>query len=126
MGDRRLISPGREHRVDLLYAREPPFGDSYHEALVDGVKLPGFMWGCMFAFTPDGRFFAGSWMERLYERRTIVIDGFDHCYFVLPVYIYDFSFRWPLIQGVNDARDLSYAFHGRERWTAFNAGLLAG
>jgi hypothetical protein len=118
MGDCRLISPGGSHQVELLYVGEPPFGDSYHEALVDGVKLPGFMWGCMFAFTPDGRFFAGSWMERLYERRTIVIDGSSHCYFVLPVYIYEFSFRWPLIEGTTRNSGLSYVFNGRERWAA--------
>ena len=120
MGDWRLLSPGRSHEVSLRYLGEPPFGDSYHEARIDGLIIPGFMWGCMFAFTPDGRFFIGSWMSRLYERRTIVVDSDKLCYAVLPVYIYDFCFSWPIVQGANSAHSLSYKFQGREKWAPLN------
>jgi hypothetical protein len=114
-----LTSPNGHYEVVLPYAGEPPHGDSYHELLIDGVKLPGLVWGCNFAFSADSRFLAASWMAERYERRTIVVDVQQRRYAVLPDYLLDFEFRWPVLVGVGATAPLSYAFDGREIWVAF-------
>ncbi|MBB4638178.1 hypothetical protein [Longimicrobium terrae] len=120
MGDYTLIGPDGRHEVSLRYAGEPPHGDSCHELRADGVLLPGLAWGCNFAFTPDGRYFAASWIAERYERRTIIIDLDERRYLVLPIYIYDFRFVWPTLAGAGDHQQLRYDFHGRERWTPYS------
>lgn len=103
----------------LRYAGEPPHGDSYHHATVDGVPLPGFVWGARFAFSADSRHLACSWMAARFERRTIVIDLPARRYCVLPRALVDFAFRWPTLIGCGDAAGQDYAFDGCERWTPF-------
>jgi hypothetical protein len=114
-----LVSPDRHHEIVLRYVGEPPHGDSFHEIDVDGAKLPGFAWGCNFAFTPKSRFFAASWMSERYQRQTIILDVEQRRYFVLPTYIADFTFRWPILNGVGSAEGLRFEFDGSETWAPF-------
>lgn len=103
----------------LRNLREPPHGDCYSEAYIDGVRLLGFVWGSNFAFTADSNFFAASWMLQLYERHTIIVDIGRRRYYTLPEYIYDFSFQWPTVLGVGSEEGLLYGFDGSEVWTPF-------
>jgi hypothetical protein len=119
MGDYLLLSPDHRHAVQLDYVGEPPHGDSYHDAYIDGTKLPGFVWGCTSAFTPDGNYWVASWMPRLFERRTVAVDLANRCYFVLPRYIADFAFRWPKLSGAGTSVGLDYTFDGSESWMRF-------
>lgn len=120
MGDFELLMPGGKHRVQVFYRGEPPHGDSYHDLTVDGVGFPGYAWGCNFACTADGRYLALSWMATRFERATVVIDMASRKYIALPVYIYDFVFRWPRLEGIGKlSAHLSYEFVGDERWIAY-------
>lgn len=119
MADLVLVSPGDRHEVTLLYVGEPPHGDSYHCAEIDGVPLPGWVWGGNFAFTPDGTHLACSWMAARFERRTIVIDLAGRCYCVLPRVFADFEFRGPDLIGCGSAAGLEHRFAGSERWKRF-------
>jgi len=119
MGNFRLFSPDGRHEITLRYAGEPPQGDSYHELEVDGAKLPGLAWGCNFAFTPDSRYFAGSWMAERYQRRTIIVDVERRRLFVLPIYIHDFAFRASTLEGVGADQGLRCALADAEPWRAF-------
>ncbi len=119
MGDYVLVAPDQRHEVFLRYLGEPPHGDSFHEARIDGVKLPGLVWGCYFAFTENSRFFAASWMLRCYERRTIIVDIEQRRYYLLPEYLLDFSISWPVVLGLGFAGGLNYRFDGTEVWTLF-------
>lgn len=119
MGNYLLVSPDGQHQIILRYAGEPPHGDSFHDVEVDGVRLPGLAWGCNFAFTADSRFIAASWMATRYERHTIVVDISGRRYFVLPIYIHDFSFRWPTLAGIGSDDGLRFKFDGTEVWTPF-------
>ena len=120
MGHYCLLSPGHTHVVELEYVGEPPFGDSYHRAFADGIALPGFMWGCMFAFSPKGRFFVGSWMRRLFERLTLVVDCDETAYLSLPKYISDFRVSEQGIYGMNADIGVDYRFTGRDKWVSFD------
>jgi hypothetical protein len=119
MGDYVLISPDRAHRMDLIYEGEPPHGDSYHRASIDGVSFPGLVWGCMFAFSTCSRYLVLSWMSKLIERKTAVVDLAERRYNVLPEYIYDFQVRWPSIQGARSSEGKHYTFNGSEQWVAY-------
>ena len=119
MGDYTLTSPDGRHEVVLRYAGEPPHGDSFHEATIDGRKLPGLTWGSNFAFSADSGFLAASWMAERYERRTIVVDLRRRLFFVLPVYICDFAFHWPELKGAGADAGLDFRFEGAEAWTPF-------
>ncbi len=120
MGDYRLISPNRRLSLELKYESEPPHGDSYHRLIIEGKTFPGFIWGCMFAFSSDSRHLVCSWMSRLFERRTVVIDLRDSRYFVLPGYIYDFVIEWPNINDLgNEDSSKSYVFSGHENWIKY-------
>lgn len=119
MANYLLVSPDGQHQVALRYVGEAPHGDSYHEIEVDGARLPGFVWGCDFAFTPDSRYVAASWMAALYDRRTIIIDTEKRRFLALPLYIRKFTFIWPVLQGVGGAQCLSFRFEGSEVWSAF-------
>jgi hypothetical protein len=105
--------------VDLPYCGEPPHGDSFHTVTVDGVSVPGYAWGCGFACSSDSRFLCLSWMEQLYDRKTLVIDLVERRYFALPFYLSDFMIRWPVIEGLGIAEGLNYSFCGSENWTNF-------
>ena len=119
MADYLLLSPDGGHRVLLKYAGEPPHGDSFHVVEIDGTRLPGFAWGCNFAFTRDSRFFAASWMAEPYERKTVVVDLKRRGYFVLSDYVADFTFHWPTLSGVGQSEGVSFAFDGSEVWSTF-------
>lgn len=120
MGDFRLISPDGNHVVLLPYEGEPPHGDSFHRVSIDQRIVPGYAWGCMFAFTADSRYLTFSWMPHLYDRRTMVVDVIERAFFVLPEYIYDFRLAWPSIMGSSLHDDgKSYIFSGREAWTSY-------
>lgn len=110
MGNFRLVLPDGRHEITLKYAGEPPQGDSCHELMIDGAKLPGLSWGCNFAFTPDSRYFAASWMAERYERRTIIVDVGRRRFLVSPAYIHDFAFRTSTLEGVGASAGLSFAF----------------
>lgn len=117
MGDYVLISPDANHRASLLYAGEPPHGDSYHKLTVDGKKFPGYAWGCLFAYSKDSRYLALSWMEKLVERKTVVIDSETRKYFVLPEYIHSFNLVWPVLHSTS--QETKYEFDGSETWIAY-------
>lgn len=119
MGNYVLVSPDKQQEIALRYVGEPPHGDSFHELTLGEARLPGYVWGCIFAFSADSRFCAASWMAKLFERRTIVIDVTGRRYFVLPVYIHDFAFHWPTLTGVRASTGLRFEFDGTEVWTAF-------
>jgi len=120
MGDLELVTPRGMHRVQIKYREEPPHGDSYHDISIDGVKLPGYAWGCRFACTDDERFLAFSWMAKLLDRTTIVVDMRERRYFILPEYIYDFVFRWPRLEGIGRrSPGNSFEFIGNERWLGY-------
>jgi hypothetical protein len=119
MGNYVLVSPDAKQEIALRYAGKPLHGDSFHELEVGGAKLPGLVWGCNFAFTADSRFCAASWMAKRYERRTIAIDVPGRRYFVLPVYVHDFTFHWPTLTGVGTDAGLRFEFDGAEVWTPF-------
>jgi len=120
MGDFELLTPNGGHRVQVVYRGEPPHGDSYHDISVDGVAVPGYAWGRNFACTEDGRYLALSWMAKLYDRTTAVIDMAGRKHLVLPAYIYDFAFHWPRLEGVGQlSAHLSYEFVGDERWMTY-------
>ena len=120
MGDFLLVSPDGKHQVELIYDGEPPHGDSYHRATIDGSAYPGHIWGCMFGFSSCSRYLAFSAMPEKFERRTSVVDLLASRYFLLPDYIYQFDFSWPILSGEGTKYDgLSFIFDGRERWIQF-------
>jgi len=114
-----LATTDRRHEIDLRYVGEPPHGDSFHELSVDGRRLPGFAWGCYFGVSPCSRHLAASWMAKLYERKTVVIDMEERRFAVLPIYISSFTFHWPCLEGVGLAIGQRYEFVGSEEWTPF-------
>jgi hypothetical protein len=89
MGDFLLCTPDGRHEIELLYAGEPPHGDSYHTIKIDGDTFPGFAWGCIFSISDDSRYLAFSWMATYIDRKTIVVDLESYSYFVLPKYVCD-------------------------------------
>ena len=91
MEDYKLILDQNKIEIDLKYDGEPPHGDSYHIAWIDGKRLKGYIWGCMFLFPFNQRYMLCSWMEKLYERKTIVVDLNSNFFAVLDDYWYDFK-----------------------------------
>ena len=120
MGDFLLIAPNMRNSVELIYEGEPPHGDSYHRATIDGIPFPGHVWGSLFGFSSCSRYFVFSWMSKLFERRTVVADIQTRCYFVLPEYIYKFKVRWPMVLGDGELSNAQqYIFTGSERWLSY-------
>jgi hypothetical protein len=120
MGDYQLISPNQNVSAIIKYVGEPPHGDSYHSMSVNGNSFPGYIWGCLFAFSSDSRYLVCSWMSKLVERKTVVIDCINQKYFVLPEYIYIFSVQWPKVSGVEGKwKDILYEFTGTETWLSY-------
>jgi hypothetical protein len=120
MGNSRLVAPNSRHVVELTYEGEPPHGDSYHGAVVDGHVYPGYVWGCMFAFSSCSRYLAFSAMPTKFERRTAIVDMNEHRHFLLPVYIYQFSICWPSVIGEGALSEgKRYTFKGTEQWLAY-------
>lgn len=117
MGDYVLVSPDGRHRATLLYVNEPPHGDSYHTLSIDGRMFPGYAWGCHFACSKDSRYLALSWMERLSERKTVVIDMEERQYRVLPEYLYSFKLEWPVLHCASQRT--VHELDGREAWIAY-------
>ena len=120
MGNYQLISPDGSISANITYVGEPPHGDSYHTLSINGKGFPGYVWGCLFAFSTDSRYLVCSWMEMLFERKTVVIDCVDKRYFILPVYIYNFSINWPSVVGADGKWEgLGYKFTGNEAWSNY-------
>jgi hypothetical protein len=120
MGDYQIISPDESISAHIVYVGEPPHGDSYHSLSINGKKFPGFVWGCLFAFSSDSKYLVCSWMKKPVERKTVVIDCVGQKYFVLPEYIYKFSVNWPKVIGVHGKWEgLEYEFTGDEAWTRY-------
>jgi len=119
MGNYKLISPNGRHSIDLVYEGEPPHGDSYHKAVIDGRPFPGLVWGCLFAFSSCSRYVAFSWMPETIQRYTMVVDLENRLHFVLPSYIYEFQIAWPSIIGKGLSAGATYTFDGREGWLVF-------
>lgn len=120
MGDYILISPNQMHRIAITYEGEPPHGDSYHRGTIDGEAFPGFVWGCMFAFSSCSRYVVFSWMSKLIARQTAVVDLQEKRYSLLPEYIYDFTVTWPTItaKGQQDSGK-QFTFDGCEKWLPY-------
>jgi len=74
MGDYKIILPESNHILELKYIGEPPHGDSYHSLDIDDVQLPGFFWGCQFIFIDHQKYMVCEWMEKLYDRNTVIVD----------------------------------------------------
>ncbi|KAA0970379.1 hypothetical protein FPY71_07620 [Aureimonas fodinaquatilis] len=87
-GDYRIIAPDGQTQALLTYVTEPPFGDSYCRLTVAGKPFPGFAWGSHFAWTKDGRFLVFAWMEKLYDRKTAVVDVDASAFCTLPGYVH--------------------------------------
>lgn len=119
MGDYILRSPDRSHEIALRYLGEPPHGDSYHELQIDGVRMPGYVWGCNFAFTPDSKLLAASWMAERYERKTVLIDVEQRRFAVLPEYLENFGFNEGKLVGVDLSAGKSCAVAAVGDWTSF-------
>jgi hypothetical protein len=75
----------------LRYISEPPHGDSYHYMKIDGFPFKGYVWGCMFLFPFHQKYIVCSWMEKLYERKTIIIAIKNKLYHVFDGYWYDYK-----------------------------------
>jgi hypothetical protein len=118
MADYVLVTPDGRQEVELSYAGEPPHGDSYHHLRTRERELPGYVWGCTFAASPCSRYLAASWMAELYQRRTIVIDMTKCAFTMLPAYMPDFTFVWPVLRRLG-APDTAYMFNGQETWRPF-------
>jgi hypothetical protein len=74
----------------------------------------------MFAFSSCSRYVGFSWMPALYDRRTVVADMDEFRFFVLPEYMYDFSFNWPAVLSEGTAtRRMAHVFDGSETWAAY-------
>jgi hypothetical protein len=127
----RFPSPDGKHFVEAPYENEPPHGDSFHLAYIDGVRFPGFIWGCNFAWNPDSAYFVCSWMAAWIERRTVVIDVRSSRYFVLPEYFYDFLVNYPTIsevrtEGVPESHaQRTFVFQGDEAWIGYGDPAVA-
>lgn len=58
-------------------------------------------------------------MPSKWERRTVVLDIAKSRYCVLPTYIYNFRFNWPVILGVGaQSERQQFIFTGVETWEA--------
>ncbi len=81
------------HLIELNYLGEPPHGDSYHQMKIDGVIIQGYFWGCMFLFPVEQNYIVCSWMSKIYERKTIIIDIKQKRYHIFEDYWYDFNYE---------------------------------
>jgi hypothetical protein len=112
-----LFSPNSLNKITLKYIGEPPHGDSYHTILINEHKFPGYAWGCMFSFSQDSRYFSLSWMEKLFDRKTIIIDCENMSYTVLEEYFWGITFSWPSVLSYSEKQGgLKYVFTGNEEW----------
>lgn len=120
MGDFDIRSSDAKVSIIIKYVGEPPHGDSYHSMSINKKPFPGYVWGGLFAFSSDSRYFVCSWMSKLIERKTIVIDCIENKYFVLPEYIHSFNIKWPLINESGETSgNKSYYFSGDEQWISY-------
>lgn len=76
----------RNHRVEIIYISEPPHGDSYHTMRIDDREIPGYVWGNLFLFPYNQEYVVCSWMERLYDRKTIIVDIPGRRYHIMQSY----------------------------------------
>lgn len=88
--------------ISLSYVGEPPFGDSYHSLSIDGLPVSGYIWGCNFIFPDQQQFMVCSWMEQLYERKTVIIELSTLKLFVTDRYWYDYKVEGEFLVLGND------------------------
>ena len=81
------------HIIELKYISEPPHGDSYHELRINNKLFQGYVWGCMFLFPYNQEFMVCQWMEKLYQRRTIIVNlcNLDYHVFNNSYSVYEFD-----------------------------------
>ena len=77
--------------IKLLYVSEPPHGDSYHKLYVGETEFSGYVWGCNFLFPYKQKYLVCSYMEKLYERKTAIVNLESLNYFLLPKYFHKFT-----------------------------------
>jgi hypothetical protein len=115
-----FVSPDGKHTIELACQGQPPHGDFYSLVRIDGIDFPGYAWDCFFGFSPCSQFAVFSWMPRLIERRTVVVELGTRRYFILPEYIYEFFIDWPHIIEVDRlSSGKRYSFSGQELWQSF-------
>jgi len=91
MDDYKIILKQSNHILELKYINEARFGDSYHTLTVDGVLLDGLFWGCNFIFILEQRYMICSWMEKLYDRKTLIVNLATKGSYVMKMYSYDYK-----------------------------------
>lgn len=90
------------HNIVLEYVSEPPHGDSYHRMFIDGVLMRGYVWGCNFLFPLGQEFIVCSWMSKLYERKTVLINIPEKMFYTLEKYWYNFRFYNGILELTNN------------------------
>ena len=91
-----------KHEIFLKYIGEPPHGDSYHEMTIDGNKIAGFVWGCMFVCDENNENLFFQWMEQYIERKLVIYNFKNKKIYVLPTFINKFYIQDDFICGYND------------------------
>lgn len=86
MGDFKITLEKSSHIIELTYKGEPPHGDSYHIMKINDFQIPGLTWGGMYMFPYNQEYVICSWMSKLYERKTIVIDIRNRRYYITKDY----------------------------------------
>jgi hypothetical protein len=77
--------------ITLLYVSELSHGDSYHKLYIDGTEFSAYVWGCNFLFPYEQKYLVCSYMKKLYERKTVIINLKNLKYYILPKYYHRFS-----------------------------------
>ena len=98
MSDYEINLPMIHKIIRLAYISEPPHGDSYHKLFIDETEFPGYVWGCNFLFPYQQKYMVCSWMEKICERKTAIINLENMKYFILPKYCHEFTVRNNIIE----------------------------
>ena len=108
MGYYNLISAktnDNKHEIFLKYIGETPHGDSYHEIIVDGNKLDGLAWGCMFLCDEKNENLFFQWMEKFIERKVVMYNFQNKKLYIFPIFINNFYLDNEYIYGYNDNKE---------------------
>ena len=117
MDDFKIILEKSNHIVELTYKGEPPHGDSYHKMKINDFQVPGLTWGGMYMFPYAQEYIICSWMSKLYERKTIIIDIRNRRYYITKDYwtnakvennkliLGDYKFKKTMILEINQISD---------------------
>ena len=91
MENYKLTLDQNEAEVFLKYIGEAPHGDSYFSMYINNECIKGYVWGCMYLFPFNQAYIICSWMEKIYERKTIIIDHKSKKFSILDTYWYDYK-----------------------------------